>query len=434
MARKVRAGDARLMSRTAREALKPSRKPYYRLIERGIALGYRKPKKGPGTWLVRRYVGDDSYSVRNLVTKDGHPIFADDHEDANGKTVLNFGQAQDAIRAHKNELTGNNTGPYTVAKAAEDYLEFLQGEGRDDAAIRDAATRIKAFILPTLGRHKVEALKPDQLRRWRADLAKAPPRLRTRADEKQKHRNGASERARKATANRILTTLKALLNHAFDEEKVASNKAWGRRVKPFENADKARIRYLTIEEATRLANACDPEFRQLVQAALQTGARYGQIVELKVSDFNPDTGTIDFQSRKGRGREKAYSCVLTDEGIRFFKQACARRAGDELIFRKGNGGTWLKSHQARPMIEACKRATIKPAIGFHGLRHTWASLAVMNGTPLLVVAKNLGHADTRMVEKHYGHLAPSYVADAIRAGAPRFGLKPSNVKPMRGAR
>ena len=45
----------------------------------------------------------------------------------------------------------------------------------------------------------------------------------------------------------------------------------------------------------------------------------------------------------------------------------------------------------------------------------------MAGVPLLVVAKNLGHADTRMVEKHYGHLAPSYVADAIRAAAPRFG-------------
>ena len=45
----------------------------------------------------------------------------------------------------------------------------------------------------------------------------------------------------------------------------------------------------------------------------------------------------------------------------------------------------------------------------------------MNGAPLLVVAKNLGHSDTRMVEKHYGHLAESYVADAIRAAAPRFG-------------
>src|SRR6266566_2217713 len=114
MARKARGGDAELMSRTAREALKPSGKPYYRLIERGVALGYRKPKKGPGTWLVRRYVGDDSYTVRNLTTADGHPVFADDHENANGNTVLDFGQAQDAIRAHKNQLTGNS-GPYTVA-------------------------------------------------------------------------------------------------------------------------------------------------------------------------------------------------------------------------------------------------------------------------------------------------------------------------------
>jgi hypothetical protein len=40
---------------------------------------------------------------------------------------------------------------------------------------------------------------------------------------------------------------------------------------------------------------------------------------------------------------------------------------------------------------------------------------------LLVVAKNLGHADIRIVEKHYRHLSQSYIADAIRAAAPRFG-------------
>ena len=48
----------------------------------------------------------------------------------------------------------------------------------------------------------------------------------------------------------------------------------------------------------------------------------------------------------------------------------------------------------------------------------------MNGVPLLIIGKNLGHSDTRMVEKHYGHLAPSYIIDAIRAGAPKFGFKP----------
>ena len=79
-----------------------------------------------------------------------------------------------------------------------------------------------------------------------------------------------------------------------------------------------------------------------------------------------------------------------------------------------------------------ERAKIDPPINFHGLRHTWASHAVMNGVPLMVVAKNLGHTDTRMVEKHYGHLAPSFVADAIRAGAPRFGQAPiENVKAIR---
>jgi hypothetical protein len=50
----------------------------------------------------------------------------------------------------------------------------------------------------------------------------------------------------------------------------------------------------------------------------------------------------------------------------------------------------------------------------------------------MVVAKNLGHVDTAMVEKHYGHLAPSFIAEAIRAGAPRFAgtNTPSSVVPM----
>jgi integrase len=86
------------------------------------------------------------------------------------------------------------------------------------------------------------------------------------------------------------------------------------------------------------------------------------------------------------------------------------------------GRKWGQSHQIRRMNEACQRVRISPPASFHVLRHTWASHAVMGGVPLMVVAKNLGHVDTRMVENHYGHLAPSYIADAIRAGAPRFGV------------
>lgn len=70
--------------------------------------------------------------------------------------------------------------------------------------------------------------------------------------------------------------------------------------------------------------------------------------------------------------------------------------------------------------DACTRAEIVPAITFHELRHAWASLSIMAGAPLMVVAQNLGHSDTRMVEKHYGHLAHSFVAETIRRTAPSF--------------
>ena len=46
---------------------------------------------------------------------------------------------------------------------------------------------------------------------------------------------------------------------------------------------------------------------------------------------------------------------------------------------------------------------------------------VMAGIPLIVVAQNLGHADTRMVEKHYAHLTPSFSATAIRNAAADLG-------------
>ncbi|HEX8755300.1 MAG TPA: hypothetical protein VF745_03085 [Steroidobacteraceae bacterium] len=55
-----------------------------------------------------------------------------------------------------------------------------------------------------------------------------------------------------------------------------------------------------------------------------------------------------------------------------------------------------------------------------------------SGVPLIFVAEALGHSDARMVAKHYGHLAPSHVADAIRAALPKFGpLAQSNMTDMR---
>jgi site-specific recombinase XerD len=116
-------------------------------------------------------------------------------------------------------------------------------------------------------------------------------------------------------------------------------------------------------------------------------------------------------------------------------EAAARRRGDDLLFTRKDGSPWRTSHQIRPLLRACERAAIAPAISFHILRHTYASLLVMAGAPMQVVAHNLGHSDTRMTERHYAHLAPSYIADTIRTLSPRLGVvEPSNVVEFGGSR
>ncbi len=135
--------------------------------------------------------------------------------------------------------------------------------------------------------------------------------------------------------------------------------------------------------------------------------------------FNPDAGVVTIRASKAG---KPRHVVLTEEGQTLFATLTAGKLGSAPIFTRTDGGVWGKSHQLRPMLEACRRAKIKPAISFHILRHTHGSVLAMRGVPLGVIAEQLGHADTRMTEKHYAHLAPSYVADTIRAHFPTLGI------------
>ena len=53
---------------------------------------------------------------------------------------------------------------------------------------------------------------------------------------------------------------------------------------------------------------------------------------------------------------------------------------------------------------------------------SYSRFLAMNGTPMGVIAAQLGHADTRMTEKHYAHLAPGYVAQTVRENFPTLGI------------
>ena len=420
MPRKVR--DIKLDSRTARLKLKKRSSPYFVKLGKNLQLGYRRNDTA-GTWLARLYNGDGTYKRQPLGV-------ADDIADADGVALLDFWQAQEAAQGWAREerfiASGLGTSkPYAISDAVRDY--FAVRERRGSKGIESDRYQADAHILPSLGSKLLRELTTRDIRDWHQRLASEPRRLRGKA-KAQPAQDDDDRRARRATANRVLTILKAALNHAFHDGRVQADDAW-RRVKPFKAVESAVVRFLTPEECRRLVNTCNTAFRDLVRGALLSGCRYGELIRLQASDFNRESGTIAVrQSKSGKPRH----VVLTDEGIGFFDGLTAGRAPGELVFRRADGKPWGKSHQQRPLIAASEIARIDPPATFHVLRHTHASHLAMQGVPLGVIAAQLGHADTRVTERHYAHLAPSYVSEAIRRGFPTIGITDAaNIQSLR---
>jgi integrase len=412
------ARNSSLESRSARTRLRIRHTPYFAKIAKGLSLGYYRGAVA-GSWIARFYRGTGNYDTSAIGP-------ADDTLEADGITVFDYWQAQERARqwGERQRLIaagGVRKGPYTVADAVRDYLAEITAE-KKPVAVQGARYVFDAWILPELGSLEVEKLSTDRLNRWRNKLATQPKRVRTKKTATEQATRETPDdddarRARKATANRILTMLKAALNRAFDADRVSSDTAW-RKVKPFKRVDEAVARYLSAPEARRLVNACGKDFQKLVQAALLTGCRYAELTRLKCGEFNPDSGTLAIRLSKG----KVGHVVLTDEAKAAFAGWTSDRDSADLIFLRADGQAWGTSHQKRPLEEASVRAKITPAVTFHILRHTHGSHLAMRGVPMGVIAAQLGHADTRMTEKHYAHLAPSYVAETIRANFPHLGI------------
>jgi hypothetical protein len=143
---------------------------------------------------------------------------ADDGREADGVTVLTFFQAQRKAREwagrQERQAAGvEDSTPWTVRDAVEHYL--LDYGARGGMAQRYLETTFAAHILPKLGDRKINELTRALIRSWHRGVATTPPRLRT-AVNAAKHRvrtlapdDADAHRARRATANAILTVFRA---------------------------------------------------------------------------------------------------------------------------------------------------------------------------------------------------------------------------------
>lgn len=413
--------DARFESRTARARLGTRHEPYWRMVDQGMHLGYRRGTRS-GTWIAR-WRGDDG---RYRKTSIG---LADDHQDADGEIILDFGQAQAMAQAwfarqHASDPDHLDAtykrAPRTVSDALDDYLCRYRIQHRD---IANAVGRVENHIRPQLGHLAIASLTTSKILAWRDRLTEQPPMCRTSNDATEPRFREAKpddkdyRRRRRASANKALSALKAALNaaHELHPETITNAHAW-QSVKPFAETSHARIVFLDEKEARRLIAVTPDEFRPMVEAALHTGARYGELRQVQVGDFDAGNKTLHLRHTKNG---KPRSIPLTDEAIRFFRRHTINRDDRSVMFLRDNGQPWKHADQTRPM-KAAAAAAGTPGATFHVLRHTYASLLIKRGVPLKYVSEVLGHSDSRITERHYAHLAPDHVADTIRRSMPRL--------------
>lgn len=406
MARAAR--DSKLEARSNRAKL-PIGQRFWKTLDRGLAVGYRRTSDGYGVWLVRCKAQAATAYVYRTIGR------ADDSREADGSDVLTFSQAQARARAFLQEIEQSKPAsgkPITVGEAATAYLDWFKSHRK---SYKETATSIQAHILPWWRNRLLCDIRTPDLRKWHESLATSPARKRTSKTAaapatRPAPQSADQKRARKSTANRILTIFKAIANKAFQDGLVSDDTPW-RRLKPFPNTDDPVTRFLTNAESTRLLNSCPADFKRLVAAALLTGCRYGELVRLRVSDVNLQTNMVyvSANAKSGRGRH----IPLNEEAQVFFAEQTAGRLGEDTLFQRADGRSWGKNHQVRLLQAACKQAKVEPEISFHELRHSFASSLAQAGVDLLTISKLLGHGDTRITSRHYAHLCDESLRSAV---------------------
>lgn len=178
----------------------------------------------------------------------------------------------------------------------------------------------------------------------------------------------------------------------------------------------AEFDFLDFDEADRLVAAAQGEWRTMILVAMRTGMRMGELLGLRWVDVDLSAGRIHVRQSYVKGHcglpksGKPREIPLGDDVIEVLQ--AHRHERGPLVFCDAAGNVLTAGLLGWPLKRALKRAGLR-AMGWHVLRHSFASHLAMRGVPLKVIQELLGHASivTTMI---YAHLAPHVARDAVR--------------------
>ena len=365
-----------IQSKTARNALKPRREPYWSRIETGLFIGYRKLDAGQGTWIARRRLenGRQKYQALGTIEHFDHAI----------KEARNWAKKADQ---------GVKDFAGTAEAACKAYVQYIN-QNKDKDAARDPEGRFSRLVYGTpFGRIRLEKLNPTSIRDW----LRAQVPIQGNPDE---------IRRAKASANRNLNTLKAALNRAMKDRLVSSDAGW-KSVSRYSNTNKGRVGFLGREERRKLLDNAPDYLKPLMTGLLLPMARPGELARAKVSDFDPKAGTLRLDGKTGER-----TIPLSSQAAAFFKEQSKRKLPGAALITSETGGHWNKDAWKRPFRAAARASGLPDEIVMYSLRHSAISEAMTSGIGAFTVAKIAG-TSTKMIDDNYGHLQHQFTKSLL---------------------
>ena len=252
----------------------------------------------------------------------------------------------------------------------------------------------KLHILPVLGRLHLDEITTRHVERLKATLL----------NKSLSHKS----------VNNILAVLGKCLRYAREDLEMIEKLP---RMRPLKVCSPS-FDFLEFDEAERLLDAArrtEPDWYAMIFVAMRTGLRLGELRELRWSDVDLHRGQLRIQRAFTKGHVlppksgKPRVVDLSPATVKVLKSH--RHLRGELVFCAKDGKRICDSTADDAIKRCCKRAGLR-YIGWHRLRHTYASHLTMKGVPLRVVQELLGHSTITMTMR-YSHLAPQVKQESV---------------------
>ena len=313
-----------------------------------------------------------------------------------------------------------NAGTYGVEEPEnprfKDFCkQFLKAKEREvkDSSIDDYRQVINNHLVPFFKKKRLTEITPSTIHSFLNYISekKIPSRA----------KDGQARHLSPSTVGKAYRYLKVILRYSLTLQLIDRDPTIG--IRP-PRVQRKEMDYLTVEEIRKLLDTAEGDTKELLAVAIFSGLRQGEIFALRWGDIDFKAGVIKvvrsyhqphgFSDLKTSASRRAVHMIprLASQ-LKARHEAIQEVSPDNLVFTS-SAGTPVDRHNfiTYQFAPALKKAGIR-RVGFHDLRHTYASLCIAAGMDPKALQKAMGHSSIIVTMDTYAHLFPGSYATAL---------------------